>query len=78
MRPRHVLDPTLVERLSPRQREVLALIGAGYTNEEIGTQLTISTRTAETHRDHLMRRLDLHTVADLTRLALLAGLLTLN
>ncbi|MEW6751581.1 MAG: LuxR C-terminal-related transcriptional regulator [Candidatus Latescibacterota bacterium] len=78
VRPRKRVDNVGIDQLTPRQREALALIAAGYTNWEIGSQLGISMRTVETHRDHLMRRLDIHTVADLTRYALIEGLITLK
>ena len=59
--------------LSGREREVLAGIARGLTNKEIGTELGISHRTVETHREGLMRKLRIHTVAGLTKLALEAG-----
>ena len=60
--------------LSGREREVLGLIVAGLTNKEIGTELGISHRTVETHRESLMRKLRIHTVAGLTKFALETGL----
>jgi len=54
--------------------EVLQQIVEGHTNREIAVQLGISHRTVETHRESLMRKLDVRTVAGLTRLALEAGL----
>jgi len=56
--------------LSGREREVLAGIARGLTNKEIGTELGISHRTVETHRESLMRKLRIHTVAGLTKFAL--------
>jgi DNA-binding NarL/FixJ family response regulator len=53
---------------------VLLGIARGHTNREIGTQLGISPRTVESHRENLMRKLGVRTVAGLTRLALEAGL----
>ncbi len=64
-----------VHRLTEREREVLRLIAAGRTNKQIAAELGISPRTVETHRQSLMRKLQLHTVAELTRLALESGLL---
>lgn len=71
-------DTTLdwVEMLTAREREVLQLAAQGATNAEIGARLTISPRTAETHRANLMRKLGLHTQADLLRYAVQHGLLT--
>ena len=61
--------------LTSREREILVHIAQGETNREIGAKLGISTRTVEAHRDSLMRKLDIRTVAGLTRLALEQGLL---
>jgi DNA-binding NarL/FixJ family response regulator len=61
--------------LSAREREVLRLLALGHTNQEIARLLTISVRTAETHRAHIMRKLRLQTRADLVRHALATGLL---
>lgn len=60
--------------LSGREREVLAGIARGLTNKEIGTELGISHRTVETHRESLMRKIRVHTVAGLTKFALDTGL----
>jgi len=61
--------------LSDREREVLRLLALGHTNQEIGTMLFISVRTAETHRAHIMRKLGLGSRAELVRYALAQGLL---
>jgi DNA-binding NarL/FixJ family response regulator len=61
--------------LSDREHEVLRLLALGYTNHEIAGQLSISVRTAETHRAHIMRKLHLGTRAELVRYALEHGLL---
>ena len=60
--------------LSAREREVLRGIARGQTNKEIASFLGISHRTVETHRESLMRKLRIRTVAGLTRFALEAGL----
>ncbi len=60
--------------LSGREREVLAGIARGLTNKEIGNELGISHRTVETHRESLMRKLRIHTVAGLTKFAMETGL----
>jgi DNA-binding NarL/FixJ family response regulator len=60
--------------LTHREREVLQGIARGHTNKEIATRLGISHRTVETHRESLMRKLRIRTVAGLTRFALEAGL----
>ncbi len=61
-------------QLTARERQVLVGIAQGQTNREIAQQLGISHRTVETHRESLMRKLEVRTVAGLTRLALEAGL----
>ncbi len=62
--------------LSPREHEVLRLLALGHTNQEIAQQLSISVRTAETHRAHIMRKLGLGSRAELVRYALERGLLS--
>ena len=64
-----------LQRITPREREVLALVATGNTNREIAAGLGISPRTVESHRESLMKKLALRTVADLTRFALQTGLL---
>ncbi len=61
--------------LSEREREVLRLLALGNTNQEIAEMLYISVRTAETHRAHIMRKLDLTTRAELVRYAIDTGAL---
>jgi RNA polymerase sigma factor (sigma-70 family) len=65
-----------LERLSPREREVLRHISEGASNKEIASALGISVRTVETHRDSLMKKLGIHSVAGLTRFALRCGLVS--
>jgi DNA-binding NarL/FixJ family response regulator len=62
-----------LDQLTGREREVLLGVVRGKTNKEIATQLGISHRTVETHRESLMRKLQIRTVAELTRFALAAG-----
>jgi DNA-binding NarL/FixJ family response regulator len=66
------------ETLTTREREVLQLSAEGHTNSEIAARLGISTRTAETHRAHLMHKLALHTQSDLIRYALRRGVIPLE
>ena len=61
--------------LTAREQEILVHIAQGKTNREIGAALGISTRTVEAHRDSLMRKLGVRTVAGLTRLVLEQGLM---
>jgi DNA-binding NarL/FixJ family response regulator len=65
-----------IDTLSSRQREVLQLIAEGHGTKAIGDLLHISPKTVETHRAELMRRLNIHDVAGLTRLALREGLIS--
>jgi DNA-binding NarL/FixJ family response regulator len=68
--------PNAADVLTARERQILALVADGATNREIGTRLGISTRTVEAHRDSLMRKLGIRTVAGLTRLAIEQGLVS--
>jgi DNA-binding NarL/FixJ family response regulator len=61
--------------LSERERDVLHLLSLGYTNQEIGKKLFISVRTVDTHRAHIMRKLELETRAELVHFALANGLI---
>ncbi len=63
-----------LESLTPRERDVLQGIVNGHTNKAIAAQLGISRRTVEAHRESLMRKLEIHSVAGLTRFALEAGM----
>ena len=58
------------DTLTTREREVLQLTVEGHTNGEIANTLKISVRTAETHRSNLMKKLNIHTQADLIRYAI--------
>ena len=66
--------PEGLERLTERERDVLARIAGGLSNKEIASELGISVRTVESHRDSLMKKTGLRNVAALTRLALESGL----
>jgi len=71
-------EGSVFERLGSREREVLQLLAEGLSSPEIGRRLSISTSTVETHRRNLMRKLDLHSVADLTKYAVREGLTALD
>jgi len=82
---RHVVDAcigrvrqeqTSLDRLTPRQREVLQLVAEGNTTKEIARALAIGVKTAEAYRGELMRALDIHDVASLTRYAIRTGLVS--
>jgi two-component system response regulator NreC len=59
-----------VARLTDREREVLQLIAEGKTNKEVAHSLSVSVNTVETHRKHIMEKLDLHNTAELVRFAI--------
>ena len=62
------------EVLTAREREVIQLLAEGQTSKEVAVTLNLSVKTAETHRTNLMRKLGLHSVADLTRYAVRNGI----
>jgi len=64
-----------LEPLSDRERDILHLLALGYTNQEISKKLFISVRTVETHRTHVMRKLEVETRAELVLFALANGLI---
>ena len=65
-------------QLTSREREVLVLIAEGQSNKEIASKLGIGVRTIETHRERIMRRLDIHSVAGLTKFAIANGMIPLE
>ncbi len=69
-------DPSLT-RLTNRERDVLLYIAEGFSNKEIAMQLGIGVRTVETHRERIMRKLDIHSIAGLTRFAISQGMVSL-
>lgn len=64
-----------LEALTARERDVLVRIARGLTNKETAAELGISSRTAEAHRDSLMKKLGIRTVAGLTRFAIEQGMM---
>ena len=65
-------------QLTSREREVLVRIAEGQSNKEIADKLGIGVRTIETHRERIMRRLNIHSVAGLTKYAIVNGLINLE
>lgn len=63
-------SPEQPARLSPKEREVIQLLAEGKTNKEVAARLDISVKTVETHRKHIMGKLDLHSMSDLVRYAI--------
>lgn len=68
-------DISVSRPLSARQKEILQLLATGLSNRDIAERLSLSVKTVETHRMQLTQRLNIHTVAGLTRYAIRAGLI---
>ena len=66
------------DQLTKREREVLTHIAEGLSNKEIANHLGVGVRTVETHRERIMRKLDIHSVAGLTKYAVARGLVSLR
>jgi DNA-binding NarL/FixJ family response regulator len=66
---------TTKDFLTPREREILQLVAESYSTKEIAQKLNISVKTVDNHRTNLMRKLDLHNVASITRYAMQIGLI---
>ena len=71
-------EPAALERLTPRQREILQLIAERHSTKAIASTLNISIKTVETHRAQLMERLEIYDVPGLVRFAIRAGLVSLE
>jgi DNA-binding NarL/FixJ family response regulator len=67
---------TTWDTITPREKEVLKLLGEGYQNKEISDLLHISVKTVEKHRANIMNKLNLHNAAALTAYAIEHGLVT--
>ncbi len=72
-----VRDPRAEPRLARREREVLRMIAEGKRSQAIGDDLHISVATVEVHRRNIMRKLGLHTIAELTKYAVREGIVSL-
>lgn len=62
-------DATMSQRLTAREREIVQLLAEGKTSKEVAAVLNISAKTAETHRAHIMRKLEFHSVGEIVRYA---------
>ncbi|MBM9514029.1 response regulator [Desulfogranum marinum] len=71
-------EPKGLEKLSDREREVLQLIAEGRVNREIAKQLFISPKTVEAHRSNIQKKLKLSGTAELTKYAIIKGLVELG
>lgn len=72
------IHPNKLDLLTERQREILQLIAEGHTTQEIAHILAISDKTVETHRAHLMARLNIYDIAGLVKFAVRSGLVMLD
>jgi len=67
--------PALASSVTGREREILAMIAVGWSNKQIAHGLNRSIKTVEKHRANLMRKLQLHNVAEVTLFAIHSGIL---
>jgi two-component system, NarL family, response regulator NreC len=67
---------SVFDTLTPREREVLQLLAEGKATKQAAAHLHVSVKTVETHRRNIMEKLDLHSVAELTKYAIREGLTT--
>jgi len=72
------LSGSVYDLLAPREREVLQLLAEGLTSPEMAKRLSIAISTIETHRGNIMRKLDVHNVAELTKYAIREGMTSLE
>lgn len=76
---RHLADRGIAdryERLSEREREIFQLVAEGHSNKEIADLLSISPATVETHRAHILEKLDVHNTAELVLYAVRRGVIS--
>jgi DNA-binding NarL/FixJ family response regulator len=67
-----------LEQLSPREREILQLVGEGKTSQEIGERLSISSKSVDTYRSRLMRKIGVKDLAGLVKFAIQHGVISLE
>ncbi len=76
---RHLADKGIADRfesLSQREREIFQLIAEGHSNKDIAELLSVSTATIETHRAHILQKLDVHNTAELVLYAVRRGVIS--
>jgi two-component system response regulator NreC len=76
---RHLASKGVVDRydaLSEREREIFQLVAEGHSNKEIADILSISPATVETHRAHILQKLDLHNTAEVVLYAVRRGVIS--
>ena len=67
-----------LEKLSPREREILQLVAEGKTSQEIAGRLSISPKTVDTYRSRLMRKIEVEDMAGLVKFAIQHGVISLE
>jgi DNA-binding NarL/FixJ family response regulator len=72
------IDLSLLETLSPREREILQLVAEGKTSQEIGKRLFISSKTVDTYRSRLMLKIGVNDMAGVIKFAIQQGLISLE
>jgi DNA-binding NarL/FixJ family response regulator len=70
-------DSGIFTVLTPREREVLQSLSEGLSTKKIAARLEVSVKTVETHRAQIMAKLDIHSIAELTKYAIREGLTSL-
>ena len=78
VRQRSVSDQSPMATLTPREREILQLMAEGNSTKQIALQLHVSVKTIETHRQHIMDKLNIYSIAGLTKYAISEGLTSLD
>jgi two-component system response regulator NreC len=76
---RHLGEKGIVDRfdsLTEREREIFQLVAEGHSNKEIAERLSISPATVETHRGHILQKLDIHSTAELVLYAVRRGVIS--
>jgi DNA-binding NarL/FixJ family response regulator len=76
--PQPSADVKLPRTLSPREREVLRLVAEGKSSKDVAAELGLAVPTVETHRRQIMDKLELRTIAELTKYAIRAGLTSVD
>jgi RNA polymerase sigma factor (sigma-70 family) len=72
------IEDNPLEKLSPREREILQLVAEGKTSQEIGERLSISSKTVDTYRSRLMRKIGVEDMAGLIKFAIQHGVISLE
>ena len=71
-------ESSALDQLTPREREVLQLLAEGHAAVDIASRMKVSVKTVGTHREHLMQKLDTHSLAGLTKFAIREGVTLLE